>query len=385
MALSDHTASGQALGYFFQLERAMSWLASSPSNTIIGIETEDDVVITLSNGGKIHEQDKSSTTSFPFAPSRPDLWKTLLIWLKAVEAGELDINMTKFYLVTNRTSNNSLAEKIGNAKSPIEIDVCINLIRETVDSLNGDVKQLATKIFSFNDNVLKSVIKHIEFSSGANICDPGFRNQLISDLQIVENDPELIDFIIHKCLGWLFQEVVSAWKNRRPALVERDAFIRVKNNAISFIRQKMINEVVINASSITLEVQNSHNSNIYVKQLQLIDSTPDEIKEAITDYINSTRKKTQLARKGFVTQTEIDDMHDSLKKRWEIIYKKSQLTYSGKTSVDIGKIIYLETMDHNAKIGGVETSNYFLTRGSYHTLADDLIVGWYPSYNTNLF
>jgi len=44
-SLQTHTASGQALGYFFQLERALYWLTKAPADSLIGIETEDDVAV----------------------------------------------------------------------------------------------------------------------------------------------------------------------------------------------------------------------------------------------------------------------------------------------------------------------------------------------------
>ena len=115
--LQKHTASGQALGYFFQLERAMSWLAKSPIGSVVGIETEDDVVVKLLNGESIYEQDKSSTSStFPFSINRKDFWNTLNIWLSGLSSGEIRKNLEhSFYMVTNKIGNtNDLVSRRNN-------------------------------------------------------------------------------------------------------------------------------------------------------------------------------------------------------------------------------------------------------------------------------
>ncbi|MCU0442342.1 MAG: hypothetical protein MUE96_08090 [Bacteroidia bacterium] len=379
MSLTTHTAAGQALGYFFQIERAMSWLAKSPSNSVVGIETEDDVVVILKTGERIHEQDKSSTTNFPFNPSRPDLWKTLLIWLNALNNQEIDFDRTTFYLVTNKVTNGSLAETIGNASTSDEINACVASIKEAISNLNGEVKGIAEKILEFEEDLLKGLISKIIFSSGSDVCGPEYRKQLISDLQIVEGE-EVANAVINSTLGWLFNQVTTAWRNKQPALIERDDFIRVKNRELSSYRDKVINDKIFQLGEVTKDIEIAEHQNNYIKQLKLINVPQEELQEAISDYLNTVNKKTLIAKKGYITEEEINQMNEELFLRWQTISRTTQITYSSREKHEIGRLICLSTLDHNAKIGEFELRGYFFTRGSYHSLSDSLRLGWHPEY-----
>ena len=62
---------GQMYGYLYQIDRVLYWLSVSPENSIVSIETDDDVVIRLQQGENIetiYEQDKASIKKkYPFS------------------------------------------------------------------------------------------------------------------------------------------------------------------------------------------------------------------------------------------------------------------------------------------------------------------------------
>ena len=81
--------------------------------------------------------------------------------------------------------------------------------------------------------------------------------------------------------------------------------------------------------------------------------------------------------------------------RWKIIfsqferkYKRSLKTCSDITELgeDIGFDILAETLNHREPLANQPTEQYYLTRGSYHRLANSkkLILGWHPEYKTLL-
>lgn len=381
MSLSGHTAPGQALGYFFQLERAMSWISKTPMGSTIGIETDDDVVVKLSNGEKILEQDKSTTTSFPFIPSRPDLWKTLNIWLEGITSGEIDLNTTSFYLVSNKVSRNSLAQKISDATTPQLAKDCLKEIKTVIAAIEGENKTIAEKLLNYEDKPFLELIQKITFDGGDSVFD---RKNIVSDLHIVNCDDDDINSILNELTGWLFNEVVQKWRDKKPAVIERDAFILAKNKLIKLKIENFFNQQVYQLGDLSNETIADHKKNIYIKQLSCIDATDGEKKEAISDYLNSVSKRTQLARKGYVTGKELQLFEEDLEKRWQKIFKTSLIAYKSFTPVEIGTIVCSETLEHNGEIGEVKTRHYFLTRGTYHILAEQLKVGWHPNYKNLL-
>ena len=68
MKTTKHSAPGPMAGYIYEYYRALHWLSIGSSSTIVGIETEDDLVIKDKNGNLIFEQDKHSIADSSYNP-----------------------------------------------------------------------------------------------------------------------------------------------------------------------------------------------------------------------------------------------------------------------------------------------------------------------------
>jgi hypothetical protein len=378
--LANHSAPGQALGYYFQLERALSWIAKAPAGSYIGIETEDDVVIKLLDGEMIYEQDKSSTSTYPFNTGKKDLWKTLLIWLEAVKNKEIDINNSYFYLVTNRVKDNSLAERMGLAQDEIEVATCIKELREKSAEISEEVKVIADKVIAFADHDLAELIKKISYRSGDETYGDGLRKILEGDLQLDMDASEQNESIITELLGWLYTQVTNAWRSKDPAFIGRDKFHRQKLNIITNYRQSVVNKTIIELGQIPEEEERMQWTNKYVKQLELIGCTSDDINKAIYEYLNAVSKRTDLAKRGYLTIRHLADLDENLEQHWRNIFRSRKISHQSLRGEDIGQIIYFDTIDYDTAVGDYVLKSHFLTRGSYHSLADQLKVGWHPEY-----
>lgn len=381
-SLEKHTARGQALGYFFQLERALSWLSIAPAGAIIGIETEDDVVVELLSGKKIYEQDKSSTTTnFPFEARQKDFWKTLLIWLEALKEREIqDKETPSFYMVTNKIADtNQIVNEISCAQNEKDALIVVEKLRTIAAIVPNGIKDIVQKVINFNDRQLAYLVSRIQFVDGSTSID---KTKIISDLQLPEADTE---YYINTLSGYIFNTLTENWRNGQPGKIFRDDFMRLKNKLIQEHFNDFFNEESIKLADIASEADAEiEYSNKYIRQLKLIDADEDEIFEAIEDYLRSSKAKTEMARKGYLWEKAFLNMNDELRKRWLTISRqKRNLQTSNKlTDIELGKDILYSTLDHKATINGYPTRNYFLTKGSYHYLANELIVGWHPNYET---
>jgi len=377
--LKKHTASGQALGYYFQLERALSWIAKSPYGSSIGIETEDDVVIELINGAKIYEQDKSSTSStFPLNTNRIDFWKTLLIWLNGLKSREIQCvePHPSFYMVTNKIASNQLVVEIGLAESDQEINNMVVKLRKAANSTPNGIKDTVNKVMEFGDLQLSYLIKNIKFCDGSSSIN---KTNLISDLQLPENDT---DFYIERLTGYVFNIAVEAWRNNKPAIIERDDFMRLKNSLISDRFKDVFNEETVRVADIVIYNERKNGKSTYIKQLELIELNDDEIRLAIEDFLKSSQARTIMAKKGYIEEQSLINTNIELTRRWTTISKQKkriQLAYKW-SDIDLGQDIYDATLGYKATINGYSTRNYFLTNGIYHLLANELRVGWHPNF-----
>jgi hypothetical protein len=381
MSLQEHTAAGQALGYYFQLERAMLWLSKMSVGETVGIETEDDVVSQLINGEKIYEQDKSTTTDvLPFTPSKKDLWKSLNIWLDALNNEEIQLEKSTFYLVTNKKTNGkTLVDQIGDAKSNEETIKCLAEIKTVVGKLTGETKILADKTLSYGDELIKKLIKRVHFDCGTKEYGEGLRTLLISNLQITPTSNEFANPIIDECFGWLFKEVIQKWRNGELAIIERDSLINVKNSAFSRSRELKINENLRSASDITKEEEKIHLDYKYIKQLQILDCSDKDINNAMRDFINTSTKKTEIAKWGIISHKQFENFEDGLFRIWDSKFSKNAIFMKSHTPSEIG---YYNFHDVIASEGFIENVKMppFLVAGTYHQMSDNLKIGWHPNY-----
>ncbi len=283
-------------------------------------------------------------------------------------------------MVTNKVDDKALAKEIGDAQQENEIIECINKIREAGKSPSETTKTMVNSVLSFTDKELAALISKINYADGSKVFGTTLREQLISDLHL-DND-EFAEGIINELYGWVYSQVVDAWRERKLGLVERDAFIRQKNNAIKTRTEQLFNDSVIDVSKVGIGDTEAERGSGYVRQLQIINCTDDEIIDAIHDYIRSSIRKTYLSQKGYCTPNQLKEMEKQLAKRWKHISKRLVIENKKNNHCheDLGQLILLETLNENVKIGSVQTTDYVLSNGTYHYLANSLVVGWHPDY-----
>jgi hypothetical protein len=379
MTTTNHSAPGQALGYYFQLERALSWLSKSPTGSVVGIETEDDVAVLLLSGQKILEQDKSSVDSYPFIPSKKDLWKTLNIWLGGIKADDIDVNQTTFYLVTNKTNTSSIANVIGEAIDDDAVDKAYDQLIALADAQNGEeVLKHITLFKTYTPTEVKKLIKKIKYEDGDGVFGETLRSAVIGDLQL--DIDEYTDGVVDEILGWLFKSVTEAWRKNVPAKINRDDFIRHKNKAIQSRKTLIINKLIYEIGDLTSEHYEAEQSNVYVQQLKLINKAERDIKNAIFECLASVYARTILPEKGYLTETELKEFDENLRTHWKNTFDKTAALYSHLPEENVGIAIFADTMNNQVKLNGFDGVNAKLNSGSLHTMADNKTVGWHPKY-----
>ncbi|MFD2144947.1 hypothetical protein [Mucilaginibacter antarcticus] len=163
-----HSADGSILGFLYQIERALMWLSTSSSETEVGVEVDDDITVKLIEGQditNIYEQAKhSQTTKVPFSNSSVDLWKTLSIWVEAIQSGRLKVENAIFSLLTNKKMpQDRLAITLSNAKAKDKVVMATVLtdLKTRASKLPKSMEDFATIILNCPDAVLEKIIDKI--------------------------------------------------------------------------------------------------------------------------------------------------------------------------------------------------------------------------------
>lgn len=385
MSLENHSAPGPAAGYAFEFERALYWLARSPAGFSIGIETDDDVAVRHQDGSRTLEQNKHSIKedAEPFGDRSKDLWNTLSIWVTALEDGELDGGRTRFLMVTNKTLPDCIAKRISKAETEDEVTQCIQALRLAAAKPSETIRAYAEKVLAASSEPhLRAVIANgelVDEASGASGLD--LRRLTIAELPIPEWFTKDAESIANELLGWAKKQVLALWQAGQPAWISRDSFVTQFHAVLDRRKRQQTRERAANLIPVIDEQLGKEKGRVFVKQLYLVTDDDSRVDESIREYLRCRIEKNRLSADGYITDQDWIAFEYSLKTRWTKIFSRSKRLGRTEPEEDVGFKVLCETTDgHKERLAGVETEQVYLTAGTYHRMADQLVVGWHPRY-----
>lgn len=389
-------AGPKIAGYIFQFERALYRLFSSETkDSIVGIETDDDVVeIIYGSDGSVNiifEQDKLSTQSsgHPFQDSSKNLWHTLHIWLYAMKDAREKYNNISYCLVTNKEiTTRAFAQKLGVANDENEIDVCIKEIRQRAAKATGKEAVSIKAVDGFSDQDLYFLIKNLKLmdeyatASGAEPKDATIQLfQLPTDLYAKGPD------IYKNLLGFLIDECQTAWLAKKPLWIDKNVFTNRLHSDISAYRMERYIERPLLSTSYKELLKNNNCDHLFLKQLHQVGVPDKYCDRALAHYWGFYAERIRLKDEGDVLPSTWDARNELLHQRWQTIEENTMLETDEKTTEDaLAKKILVKTMDVNytAPLGSQATSHHYFTYGNYHDLANQpehaCFVYWHPSF-----
>ena len=386
MTLQQHSAPGSNAAFMYQFERALFWLAQSPSGFVIGIETDDDVAIRGPDGSLLLEQDKHSIkdNTEPFGDRSKDLWNTLAIWIDALDSGEVEGQTTRFLMVTNKVLSECIARNINRAKSEDQVMACVAKLKEATTNPPKQVATLMERVLQPDSlTSLKNLIKQCELVEAVDAsAGLALRKSVISRLQLPEWCLTEADSIADELSGWLHRTALDAWQQGKPAWIQRDHFINQLHAIIDYRKRLIRRERAEHLIPVTDEKIGQERGSPFVKQIYLITEDDSIVENAIREFVRCNTEKMRLSMEGNITDDDWKAFEVTLRSRWEKIRTRIiRMSQEGQKEEDIGfEIFSVTTEDHREKLAGSDTEQVYLTSGTYHRLANMVRVGWHPRF-----
>jgi len=386
-------------GYLFQPERALYWLAKSRNGSIIGIETEDDIVRKAINADEIniYEQDKHSISeNIPFGDHSKDLWNTLGIWLKKMDEPEFDLETAQFHLVTNKIVKKGIVLEFKSENTKEKIIKCVERLRKIATNVPVSSKKYSDCVCLYSDEKIAGLLSKVVLCDGnSNSFGNDLKEELRSLLLIPDNLP--FEEIYNNLLGWIHSTTINCWRRGLPAWLSRQKFIKYHQKLLSRYENKKFIETNKELIILSENEKNEQHNEIFVQQLYLlaIEKENDTLIDAIEDFLRCNYERTRISIAGDITATEMKIFDDNLTQRWKMIFSEYERKYKREAlksdeidslGEDYGLIIYNQTMNHRENLAGQPTEQFYLTTGSYHILANkkDLQLGWHPEFKSML-
>lgn len=373
------TAPGQYLGYSLQSVRLTTHLLKAHETASVSLEKYDDVAVHLSDGRHILEQTKSATSQNPVSDWAVDLWKTFANWIETTKSLELNPNQTEYILYVSPEKTGKRVEALHKAHS-------FDQVEEIVTAIKNDLRKRSAstacaeyiQVFLDADTTLRSALVQ-NFSIQGNEDPLDELRQHLSGLV----SPGIIDDICDAAIGWVKNRTDTKIRNKETAIIPVSEF----NNHLLNIIKKQDRDHILNSfasdpekSSLDAEIVRR----MYIRQLELIDCDSDEKLSAATDFLKAASNRTAWSERGLVDEQSLADFDKRLEHQWKNTKKSVSILAQDKSDVELGGLLFSETLKvNNHRLQGKDVP-YDFPSGSYHALAENLVVGWHPNFATLL-
>jgi len=380
---TDHSASGQALGYVYQFDRATYRLFQSGVDVVeIGVEDIDDVSVHLNNGNEIREQDKSTVNSgSPLSDRSVALWKTLCIWAELINGNHTELKSSEFHLVTNGSlSTNCLASRINGATDKKSAKAVCDELRGMIPTLRDDLVPFGKTLSKLSDEQLNGMIIKVsvfdKMSSrfGGNLED-------LQALRLFE--PGMKVGLFDQMNGWVRRKIRELVESRQQPRITRADFDKELQGLFRKVTVARLSAII---EPFDMDVNIiEYESHGFVKQLDWINVDEDLIREAILNYLHAQDTRIKWSDNNAVSETTLLQYEKDLKKSWETAsrraYRQPFATDELKGQECLDLTLEQNTFIHN------EIMPKSISCGNFHALAhfteeQDPVIGWHPSFKS---
>ncbi len=379
--MAAHIASGQLLGYLYQVRFALHLLLESDDpNYQISLEKFDDIAFDREGMPIQLIQAKHHTTPASLTDSSTDLWRTLNVWLDAITSDCSLLNHTDFVIVTTATApKGSAAELI---QQGFYDDALMKLKEAKNASKNHANSSFYSKFNSTDDSILSRLVKRIRIiSSASNIVD--VEKRIHKQIRIACK-PEHVSMATERIEGWWLQECVKALCSTDPIITtQRQLHAKV----YEITRQYGDDNLPIEFWDLdeVEEAELGPKDRIFLEQLRLIQYNSRTLRIAIQDYYRALMQRSSWLRQGLVYANELDSYEHRLKDAWEHAFAEMEeelADYGDPTETEknkAGRALYSRVMNKDIRIRSGVNAGYVM-QGTYHHLANNLIIGWHVDF-----
>jgi hypothetical protein len=379
-------AAGQLFGYSLQFPRALLRLLQAEIDAKVGIEVCGDVAVFFPEGITLTEEDKSSLLRNVLTDTSINLWKTFYNWINAVNNKELNQKTDRFILYTNHTvSHDSVVMKLNNAHTEQEVDSVIQFVQETLKNIGEDQELFRYKraVLENNLNIFKDII--LRFDLIVNNKADDVYDSIRSEIYKKHVEKHQVEYLLEALTGWVQKTINQLIAAKKQAIISFLDFDQQFKILFTRIRSKQeLIDYALSKMPVKQElVKREKKRPAYVRQLEIIKLTQDEVIRAVSDYYKADTNRQQWIEKGLIDESSMQDFESRLISFYTNSRPRILLTDSQLSEENQGKMILLECQQRQERIANMDPPDRTV-QGSYHVLSDELRVGWHPQWE-NIF
>ncbi len=374
----SENAPGQLLGFALQFPRALCHLLRGEPGCTVCLEVHGDVSTHHENGVIHTEEDKSSIISNPINDKSIDLWKTFSNWVNAVKANEFDLAKTKFIIFRNKGGRKGIAELLAATKTDEEVIAVLLKIRKKLDEVGEShpIWNYYKNCVLDNVDCFSKIALNFEIETGDGA---GFSE--VEDEVIKKHVPtSQIKPLVANLSGWMSRLVLERISEKLDGSITWEEFDKeFKSHFMRARRMELIDFALTNPPLESDVFAHMDLRPLFVRQIELIKCSDDEIIEAVTDYLKAQINRNRWIEDDLINEELAADFENKLVKFWQHTQKRISITYKQISHEERGQLLLGECVVRQETIG-VESPPAATIAGTYHALANSPKLGWHADW-----
>tara|TARA_R110002111_G_scaffold194178_2_gene260437 strand:+ start:1859 stop:3109 length:1251 start_codon:yes stop_codon:yes gene_type:complete len=395
------SASEQGLGYLYQTRLALLSLLEFSEDTTVFLEKYDDLDFNGQDGIQTLASLKHKSKGDRLTDLSPDFWKSVRIWLDRYNSSGRSASNLRFFLFTTseipETSiflkeilrTDSKTENKAESKSDKETKTLVELAEETlIKSTSKEIVPIAKEF-----NKLTPMEKH-DFLSRILIFDKKIRIEDIPEtiknihMRTVQRDRR--GDLFERLEGWWNEETISQLTGKRDEAISGYE-VSDKLSALSDEYKADNLPITFRGKEPEGEIDTGNDPRTFVVQLREIGISSERIRIAILDFYRAYAERGEWARRNLLVSGETEEYEDRLVDEWSrykaIAFENLDQSTTEDELKQVGKTLYLWADQESPKIEALRirarVTESYITRGSYHMLADKSPIPrvyWHPQF-----
>ncbi|MFJ3051771.1 ABC-three component system protein [Pseudomonas nitroreducens] len=388
---SEFDATASMLGYLYQARYAL-YLSlqkirevQDPDECFVSIEKLDDIAFETDGNPADILQTKYHGTEGNLTDRSSDLWKTIRVWAEGITKCGLDPGTTNFTLITTQSAPETglVAALLPTASRDIKAvrDLLDGIAAETSNATNLPAYAAYKTLQDWQKDQLIGSINILCCS--ASILDV---SELIKKELRTTAEKKHIDAFCTRLEGEWFKRFIIAMSS----LDEKEVCLGEVVSIIDDLRSQfsLTNLTADYADAEPEDIDVDGDDRNFVEQLRIVGYTNMAIRVAIINYYRAYEQRSRWSRDGLVKPGELKSYLNKLHAEWEFHLSIMQPDFdlsNDEHCKKLGRGVYDKCQEDNISNRIRKDFNYpYVTRGSYHTLADELKIGWHPNYQSLL-
>jgi len=396
--LSPFDASQSALGYLHQCQYALllGLQRDEEPNLCISIEKLDDIAFHESPSSphiakELLQVKHHLNRAGGLGDSSPDIWKTLKIWSDAATKNQIDLDRTTLCLLTTTTPTNRNAIRF-LAPNPA-----------TRNPEEGRKKLEAAGAASTNDTIKDAYAIYMALSQPD-------RTKLFKAMYLLDTTLMAIDLqkaigsavrhavepkhrqaFAERLQGWWYQRVVvhlSADVNQPiPVLAIQQQVHELRGQ---FQRDCLPDDLF--KEQLPPEATPDEDDRVFIIQLLLIGLSQQRLRIAQEDHFRAFTQRSRWVKDNLIGMDDLSNFESRLVDSWKLKFLIMKDTLEeglndlrlARHGMNLYQWVETEAPSQSALWVRPQFQSPYMTRGSFHILADLLRVGWHPEYQHRL-